>query len=149
MEANMIAPPPEVAGTSLDGESYEITGVANTDLCRSVGVEPAADGSAHPIFFYIATQVAMGMTVAGLCEACDFRLEDGPMLGGCDAEFADRLMVGVPYAVRGEILSLTRKQSAALGVMDLLGYRLSLVAPSGETAMSTVNTWILPRRATS
>ncbi|MFD2138601.1 hypothetical protein ACFSLT_31060 [Novosphingobium resinovorum] len=53
------------AGTSLDGTAvFTISAEENTALCRSTGIEPAADGTAHPIYYYIATQVAMGKTVA-------------------------------------------------------------------------------------
>ena len=66
-----LPPAPDVAGVSLDGTKlFTISAEENAKLCRSVGVEPATDGTAHPIYYYIATQVAMGKTVAGLCEAC-------------------------------------------------------------------------------
>ena len=53
-------PAPDVAGTSLDGTKvFTISAEENAALCRSTGVEPAADGTAHPIYYYIATQVAM------------------------------------------------------------------------------------------
>jgi hypothetical protein len=74
--------PPQVAGISLDGaKPYLISAEENRALCESTGVAPAEDGTAHPIYFYIATQVGMGMTVAGLCAACDFDVEEGPRPG--------------------------------------------------------------------
>ena len=64
---------PNVAGTSLDGTKiFTINSEENAALCRSTGVAPSRDGSAHPIYYYIATQVAMGKTVAGVCETCEF-----------------------------------------------------------------------------
>jgi hypothetical protein len=48
-----LPPPPAVAGTSLDGtEPYVITAEQNAALCRSTGVQPATDGTAHPIYYY-------------------------------------------------------------------------------------------------
>jgi hypothetical protein len=142
-----LPPAPDVAGTSLDGtEHYVITAEQNTALCRSTGVEPAADGSAHPIYYYIATQVAMGKTVAGVCETCDFDIADGPMMGSSGVVFSGSLKVDTPYTVRGEITGLVRKRSRKLGVMDVLDYRLRLIDPAGAQVLETANVWVLPRK---
>lgn len=140
----MIPALPIVAGRSLSGTTYTITAAENARVCDSVGIAPSPDGAAHPIFFYIATQVGMGETVASLCAICQFDVNDGPLLGGCQAEFSEPLKVDTEYAVTGEILSLTRKASKKLGVMDLLEYRLALVH-EGESVLRVTNTWILPR----
>lgn len=142
-----LPPAPDVAGTSLDGtEPYVITPEQNAALCRSTGVQPAADGTAHPIYYYIATQVAMGKTVAGVCATCAFDVEDGPMMGSSGVRFAAPLRVGVPYRVTGEILGLVRKRSRKLGVMDVLDYRLRLHDESGAAVLETTNVWVLPRK---
>jgi hypothetical protein len=143
-----LPPAPDVAGTSLDGTTlFTISSEQNTALCRSTGVEPASDGSAHPIYYYIATQVAMGKTVAGLCETCEFDVEEGPMMGSSGVRFAAPLMVGESYKVSGEILSLVRKLSRKLGVMDVLTYRLRLhPAAGGDALLVTDNVWVLPRK---
>ena len=146
-EPDDIPPAPLVAGTRLDGRSpYVITAAQNAELCRSTGIEPAADGTAHPIYYYVATQVAMGKTVAELCAVCDFDVEDGPMMGSSDVRFAQSLQIGLPYVVSGEIIDLTRKRSRKLGVMDVLTYRLRLHGLDGEAVLETDNVWILPRR---
>lgn len=139
---------PEVAGTSLNGSKiFTISAKENAALCRSTGVEPASDGSAHPIYYYIATQVAMGKTVAGVCETCEFDVDDGPMMGSSGVRFNGKLMVGENYRVTGEILSLIRKQSRKLGVMDVLTYRLRLHRhDSGDCILETDNVWVLPRK---
>lgn len=141
-------PAPDVAGTSLDGtEIFTITPQENAALCKSTGVEPAADGTAHPIYYYIATQVAMGKTVAGVCETCDFDVDDGPMMGSSGVRFSSQLVVGQDYKVTGEILSLVRKKSRKLGVMDVLTYRLRLHPADGvDAVLETDNVWVLPRK---
>ncbi|MDB5738851.1 MAG: hypothetical protein JWO65_2519 [Sphingomonas bacterium] len=142
-----LPPAPDVAGTSLDGsEPYVITVAQNAALCRSTGVEPAADGSAHPIYYYIATQVAMGKTVAGVCATCQFDVEDGPMMGSSGVLFKGALEVDVPYRVTGEILGLVRKRSRKLGVMDVLDYRLRLHDADDAIVLETTNVWVLPRK---
>lgn len=141
-------PAPNVAGVSLDGSRrFKISADDNERLCRSTGVAPAEDGTAHPIWYYVATQVAMGKSVAGLCESCEFDVEDGPMIGSSSVRFSAPIQVGVEYRVGGEILSLVRKRSRKLGVMDVLTYRLRLhAADSGAVILETDNVWMLPRK---
>jgi hypothetical protein len=148
MTESPFPPAPDVAGTSLDGTKiFTITVDENAALCRSTGVEPASDGSAHPIYYYIATQVAMGKTVAGVCDICEFDVEEGPMMGSSGVKFSEPLIVGESYKVTGEILSLVRKQSRKLGVMDVLTYRLRLHKQADDTCiLETDNVWVLPRK---
>lgn len=142
-----LPPAPAVAGIRLDGTSpYVIDPAENRALCQSTGIAPAADGTAHPIYYYVATQVGMGMTVAGLCEACAFDVEDGPMMGSSEVRYNAPLRTATAYAITGEILGLVRKRSRKLGVMDVLTYRLRLAGPDGTIALETDNTWVLPRR---
>lgn len=144
---NDLPPPPDVAGIQLDGtDAYVISAQENEALCRSTGIEPADDGTAHPIYYYVATQVAMGKSVAELCAVCDFDVDDGPMMGSSEVRFATPLRTGLPYRVSGEILALQRKRSRKLGVMDVLTYRLRLHAPVGGAVLETDNVWVLPRR---
>jgi hypothetical protein len=145
-----IPPPPPVAGYSLTGsQPYTISAEENEALCASIGVQPARDGTAHPIYFYIATQVGMGQTVAGLCQVCEFNVEDGPMMAGSKVTFQQPLRIGQAYEVSGEIVSLVRKASRKLGMMDMLEYVLRLSLPDGTPVLSTTNIWVLPRKVPS
>jgi hypothetical protein len=148
MNQTLLPDAPQVAGISLDGSKiFTIDPDENAALCRSSGVVPASDGSAHPIYYFIATQVAMGKTVAGLCTACEFNVDDGPMMGSSGVLFSAPLLVGESYRVTGEIMSLVRKKSRKLGVMDVLTYRLRLHrASDGTQVLQTDNVWVLPRK---
>ena len=142
-----LPPPPQVVGIRLDGtKRYVISEQENRELCQSTGVAAAGDGTAHPIYYYVATQVAMGKSVAELCAVCDFDVEDGPMMGSSEVRFSVPLRTDTPYVVSGEIMSLERKRSRKLGVMDVLTYRLRLHDPDGSAALETDNVWVLPRR---
>lgn len=142
-----LPPPPSVAGTSLSGTApYLITAEENRALCATTGVEAATDGTAHPIYFFVATHVGMGMTIGQLCAACDFDVSNGPMIVSSKVEYAQPLRVGEPYGIRGEIRSLVRKASRKLGIIDLLDYQLSLAAGDGSVVLSSSNVWALPRR---
>ena len=142
----MDGAPPAVAGTRLPGGEYRITAAENRALCEALHTAPAADGRAHEIYSYIATQSGMGMSVDGLLAICDFDAADGPMLGSSNCRYLDTLMTEETYRVGGEILGLTRKQSKKLGTMDVLEYRLTLSRAGGEIVLEVTNTWILPRR---
>lgn len=143
--------PPDVAGISLTGDSvYIITSEENRALCKSINIEAATDGSAHPSYYFIATQLGMGKTVAGFCEACDFDINDGPMLASSDVQYHQSLMCDQEYKVEGEITSIQRKESRKLGIMDMVSYQLRLIHANGpqqgEATLTTTNVWILPRR---
>lgn len=139
--------PPTVAGLSLAGRSvYVINPEQNRAVCESLGAVPPEDGSAHPIFFFIATQVGMGLSVVELCAICEFDVRDGPMMASSHVDFARPLMTATEYRVQGEIRSLTRKSSRKFGVMDLLDFELRLVGADGEPVLSCTHVWVLPRR---
>lgn len=134
-----------VEGLRFPGGFYRIFGEENAALCAAVGTDPAPDGRAHPIFYYIATQVGMGMTVGQLLAACDFDVADGPMMTGSEAAFTDELRTETDYRVDGQIQSLTRKASRTFGTADILRFRLTLASPDGTEVLQCVNEWILPR----
>lgn len=142
----MLQPIPDVVGFSLDGDApYVISAEENRAICATMDREPATDGSAHPIFYHVATQVGMRVTIDGLCTVCGFDMADGPMLGSTSVEFAGPLMTGQPYNVRGQIVNVVRKPSSKFGTMDLVSYNLRLVLPDGEVAVSVTHTLVLPR----
>ncbi|WP_129774639.1 hypothetical protein [Peristeroidobacter soli] len=141
--------PPAVAGTRLPGGEYRITAEENRTLCEALHTQPASDGRAHEIYSYIATQSGMGLSVDGLLAICEFDAADGPMLGSSNARYLGALRTDETYRVSGEILSLNRKQSKKLGIMDVLEYRLTMTRASGDPVLEVINIWILPRRALS
>ena len=135
-----------LAGRSLPGGRYRIEAVENHEFCNAVGVEPDPNGLAHPLFYYIASQAAMGVSVSDLLAMCAFDVDDGPMMVGSDASFAAELQVGVEYTVAGTIVSLTRKPSRTFGIADTLVFRLTLTDPEGLECVAATSSWILPRR---
>ena len=135
-----------IASQSLPGGWYDIVAEENMALCTALGGEPDAHGLAHPIYAYVATQAAMGVTVAQLCALCAFDVADGPMIAESDILFERSLMVGQRYHVGGEIVSLTRKPSRTFGAVDLLHYRLAMTDAAGRAVATCSNRWVLPRR---
>jgi hypothetical protein len=131
----------------LPGGSYRITREENATLCEALGSAPAGDDRAHPIFYYVATQAAMGVTVEGLCQMCDFKIADGPMMAQSTVSFDRDLLVERDYAVHGAIISLERKNSRTFGALDLLTYELRVSETDGASVARCVNQWVLPRRS--
>lgn len=130
----------------LPGGRYRITSQENALFCTAIGSTPDLDGRAHPVFYYIATQAAMGVSVAELCAICDFDVADGPMMAQSRVDFDTDLMVDLDYLISGEIVSLVRKPSRTFGALDLLTYRLVASDMSGNRVAQCTNQWILPRR---
>jgi hypothetical protein len=134
-----------VDGSRFPGGTYRISHSENADLCAAVGAVPDTTGKAHPIFYYIATQVGMGQSVSELLERCDFAIEDGPLMVSSRAEFERELEVERDYSVAGQIDSLVRKPSRAFGAIDMLSFTLTLSDEVGPV-LSCTNQWVLPRR---
>lgn len=137
----------DLPGTALAGGSFTISAEENRRLEANLGAEPAADGTAHPLYAYLATQRGIGTSVSELLELAGFRLEDGPMLGSCELELRGPLRTGVRYAVSGTIVDIERKSGRRAGTFDLLTYREDLVDPEGQRAASATNTFVLRRTA--
>ncbi|HRK64434.1 MAG TPA: hypothetical protein PLN53_08560 [Terricaulis sp.] len=137
--------PPDVAGARLPGGRYRITREEAALFAEAVGAE-ADDRIAHPAFFFVATQGAMGVSVDELLAMCAFKAEDGPLLTNMRAELDAPLKVDADYEVAGEIVSLIRKPSRTFGTVDVLTFRLDLIDAARMRVARVTNTWMLPRR---
>lgn len=143
----MAESPPFAIPYKLPGGPYRISTAENEAVCGAVGASPRSAGRAHPIFFYIATQNGMGITVGELFDLCRFDPADGPLMVSTRAAFHQPIRTETDYVVSGEIIGLTRKPSRTFGAVDLLEFVLRLTAPNGEAVVECVNAWMLPRKA--
>lgn len=130
---------------AFPGGRYHIDEAENARLCAAVGAEPDKQGRAHPMFYYVAGQCGMGISVADLCAAFDFDVDDGPMMIGSSVAFARDLLVGGGYRVEGGVTSIVRKASRTFGAMDQLTFELLLSDSDGAHVAKTTNVWVLPR----
>ena len=133
-------------GTPFPGGIYRIGRAENEALCAAIGAEPDSGRRAHPIFYYIATQAGMGLSVGELLALCDFDVADGPLMVGSDVNFQGDLLVEEDYMVAGRIDALVRKPSRAFGAVDMLSFTLTLKDGAGKRVLSCTNRWVLPRR---
>lgn len=139
--------PPFALPYPLPGGHYRISERENALVCRAVGATPRRDGRAHPIFFYLATQNGMGVSVGDLFDLCHFDPADGPLMVATRARFLKPIRVERDYAVSGEITGLTRKPSRSFGAADLFEFALRLAELDGDPVVECVNAWLLPRKA--
>jgi hypothetical protein len=137
---------PDVAGKPFPGGAYTIDPEENETVCRLLGTAPAPDGTAHPIYAYVATRVGCGFGVDEICAVAEATTEDGPMVGSLELEYHAPLRVGETYSVGGEFTSIDRKQGRRAGVFDLLLFELRLLAEDGTVAVTATQSWVLPRR---
>lgn len=103
------------------------------------------DGEAHPIFGYYTALAGMGITLDELFAAAHSSAADGPMFGEAGLDFIKPLEVGATYRVRGGFTDAIRKESARLGVMDLVTFELEIVDGGGQVAVVSRNTFVFPR----
>jgi hypothetical protein len=131
-----------VCGRPLPGGEFVIP-----ESEASLVNELAGSGSAqpHPIFACIGSLRTLGLSIGDLCALCDFDLADGPLLGEFEAEFEDDFRAGVRYVASGEIESYERVSSRRLGLVDRLGFRVTLATADGAAVARARYLWLLPR----
>ena len=140
-----MEPISSVVGTRFPGGTYRIDPVQNETVCRLLGARPAADGTAHAIYGYIATRCGCGFGVDEILAVADAKVEEGPMLASLDLDYRSALRVGETYRVSGEFTSLERKQGRRAGAFDLLQFELRLTAPGDDVVVACTQSWVLPR----
>jgi hypothetical protein len=136
----------KIAGTVLTEGSYVISDWANMLLCDNLDIREAKDGSAHPMFGYIATQCGIGVGIGELLKIAGSDASQGPMLASVDLVLSRPLEIAVEYRVTGEILQMTRKTGRKTGPFDLLTFVERLIDPAGEVAAECTNAFVVPRR---
>lgn len=129
-------------GHRLPGGHYEITTGAAAAVARLTGWDSPEP---HPVFASIASLRALGVSIEQLCALCEFRLEDGPMLGEFAVEFHGELQHGVRYRTEARIVSLDRRRSARIGVLDRLRFVVQIQLPDGTPVAEARYLWLLPR----
>jgi N-terminal half of MaoC dehydratase len=132
-------------GTELPAGTFTITAEEDARVLEVVGGEPSGDGSAHPLWAYIAPQRGIGISVAEICRLADFDVADGPMLGSSELELHAPIRLGQEYTVTGRVLSIDRKHGS-IGTFDLMAFREDLLDADGNLVAASTSTYVLPRR---
>lgn len=133
-------------GTNLPAGEFTITTQEAESLAGALLTTTSSDGTAHPIWAYIATQRGIDISIAGLCALAEFDVQDGPMLGSVEIEYSAPVRIATPYRVTGEVVGLDRKHGRKTGTFDILTFRLAMAGPDGAVVVRCTNTFILPRR---
>jgi hypothetical protein len=132
-------------GTELPPGTFTITAEEDARVLEVVGGAPAPDGTAHPLWAYIAPQRGIGISVEDICRLADFDVNDGPMLGSSELEFRSPIKLGEPYTVTGRVLSIDRKHGS-IGTFDLMAFREDLLDADGNLVAVSTSTYVLPRK---
>jgi hypothetical protein len=129
-------------GHRLPGGRYEITAADTNIVAQLTGLTSSVP---HPIFASIAALRSLGVSIGDLCALCEFRLDDGPMLGEISLQFFSPMHAGVQYEVSAEIESLDRTVSRRLGILDRLQFVVRLVEHRVGAVAEVHFLWLLPR----
>jgi acyl dehydratase len=135
----------DLPGTPLADGAFQITPEDEERVLQVVGGEPSPEGTAHPLWAYIAPQRGIGTSVAEICALADFDVNDGPMLGSSHLQYHGPIKVGVTYRVTGSVLDITRR-TGSIGTFDVMSFREDLIDDRGEPVATSTSTYILPRR---
>ena len=129
-------------GHRLPGGEYRISNTESRQVARLSGFEAPQP---HPVFSSVVTLKALGVTIDQLCTLCEFRLEDGPMLGEFTTRFLVPLQQDLRYTTEATIESIDRTHSARAGVLDRLRFAVRICLPNGAVAAEARYLWLLPR----
>lgn len=133
-------------GTRLPEGTFTISAADDRRLAPLVGAEPTRDGTANPLWAFVATQRGIGLELEELLAMADFDVADGPMVGECRIEFAGPLLVDRTYRVSGEIEHVERKTGRRTGTFDLMRVRYGLTDTAGTETVAYTNVFVLRRR---
>ena len=81
---------------------------------------PLPAGVLHPAWIVLGALRGMGITLDELIELAGATPDDGVVFGETDYEQHDLLRSDTPYAVRGAVTSVTRREGKRAGAFDVV-----------------------------
>lgn len=104
--------------------------------------------AAHSIFAHLATHIGMGWTFNEFLAAVQATPGDGVVFGGGTFTYNQQILIGHSYVIKSVMHSVERKHGRRAGTFDAITVALDLidVEGTGEPAVSTTETYIVPRR---
>jgi hypothetical protein len=137
----------KLVGRELPGGHFTIEPYKHWLTCDVVGSPEPPGDVAHPIFVFISTMSAMGVTIDELFRICHATALDGAVLGDCANAFIATLHVGSTYEVRGRIADVVRKEGKRAGVFDVVKVEFEVVDEHGTVAATTAASFVFKRVA--
>lgn len=104
------------------------------------------DGVLHPVWILLGALRGMGVTIDDLTELAEVGPGDSTVFGETVFEQAEPLRTDVEYRVRGGIRDLARREGRRAGTMDLMTFRLELVAPDERVVAVSEQTFVFLRK---
>lgn len=133
-------------GRPFPGGSFTVEPYKHFLTCDVVLAPEPADGTAHPIFVYMAAIAGFGLSIDELFELCLASPADGAVFGECELEIHTPLRVGATYSVTGRIGDVARKEGKRAGVFDIVRADFEVLDRSGAVVATSRKSFVFPRR---
>jgi hypothetical protein len=137
----------KLVGRELPGGTFTIEPYKQWLTCDVVGSPELTEDVAHPIFAFIASVSAMGVTIDEFFTICHASASDGAVFGECANEYREELRVGSTYQVCGRITDVRRKEGQRAGVFDIVQVEFQMVDEHGAVAATAANSFVFKRVA--
>ena len=134
-----------IVGWRFPGGTKTIEHWENFLLTDVMGSDPLPADLAHPAFCFSAPMGGMGVTMAEFFAVCRAESHEAVRAGEYLYEIHRSLREDVPYEIRGEVLSVERKRGRRAGLFDNVTFRLEMVEPGGDVAVTVTNSWLFMR----
>ena len=152
LPANLAPAPPgqgieRFQGYPLPGGTFTVEPGKHALFCKAVDAAPSTSGNAHPMFAFFAAHNGMGLTFPQFMELLEAPLDAGALFGQEDLQIRRPLRIGETVTVRGTITEAQSKRGSKAGSFDRVTCSLELIDAKGESICSSLETYIIPRRA--
>jgi len=137
----------QLVGPELPGRTFTIEPYKQWLTCDVVGSPELTEDVAHPIFAFIASVSAMGVTIDEFFTICHASASDGAVFGECANEYREELRVGSTYQVCGRITDVRRKEGQRAGVFDIVQVEFEISDGAGQVAALCRNSFVFKRSA--
>ena len=135
----------ELEGVQLPGASLDVGPLESHAVDRAVRAAPLGAGSAHPIWFVIASLRGMGISVDELGEMAHQGQEDILLFGGVEILQESALTVGSNLRVTSEISQVERTTTRDGSALDSVVISNRLTSDGGAVLGTVTCTYLFKR----
>ena len=152
LPANLAPVPPGTGierfrGYPLPGGAFTVEPDKHALFLKAVDAVASPSGNAHPMFAFFAAHNGMGLTFPQFMELIEAPLDAGALFGQEDLQIRRPLRIGETVTVRGTISEAESKRGSKAGSFDRITCSLELIDAAGTVICTSLETYIIPRRA--
>jgi hypothetical protein len=134
-----------LVGHAFPGGTFVVEGYERWLSHDAMQAPPLPDGVLHPAWIVLGALRGMGVTIEELIALAGATPEDGVVFGETDLEQHAPLVGDRPYAVRGGVTGVTRREGRRVGAFDVLQIELTIEEPDGTPAAVSRQSFIVFR----